>query len=91
VDAGPFQGPDDPGSGLEESERDFLAGAAISGMSDLVARYLDTEDPHEASAFRDILARGIELAGEQREDQANRTINALAKALDNKGATHRHG
>lgn len=90
MDAGPFEGTDD-GPGLEEHERDLLAGAAISGMDSLVERYMDTEDAQEAAVLREVLVRGIELDGERREDQANRIINALAKALDNKGQTHRHG
>lgn len=92
MDAGPFQGTDDPGSGLEEYERDLLAGAAISGMDALVDRYLITEDTHEAAVLRDVLERGIELDGDKREDQANRIINNLARALNDKGTpTHRHG
>jgi hypothetical protein len=91
VDAGPFQAGDDPGSGLEESERDLMAGAAISGMGDLVWRYVTTEDPNTAAALLDVLRRGIELDGERREDQATRIINALAHSLNKKGTTHRHG
>lgn len=59
-------------------------------MDGLVIRYLDTEDAHEAAVIRDVLERGIALDGEKREDQANRIINSLARALDNKG-THKHG
>jgi hypothetical protein len=90
VDAGPFQAGDEPGSGLEDHERDLLAGAAISGLGTLVNRYLDTEDSHEAAVIRDLMLRGIALDGERREDQANRIIGSLARALDNKG-THQHG
>lgn len=60
-------------------------------MDRLVERYMDTENTHEAAVLREVLVRGIELDGEKREDQANRIINSLAKALDNKGSTHRHG
>jgi hypothetical protein len=61
-------------------------------MDTLVDRYLDLEDTHERAVIRDVLVRGIALDGERREDLANRIINSLARALDNKGSgTHKHG
>jgi hypothetical protein len=88
VDAGPFQGPDG-GPGVEgpvdELEEAMMAGAAIAGMGALVVRYYSTESDTERSMLRGVMKRGIELAGEVREDLAVRIINQLGESMSKKG------
>lgn len=67
-----------------------MVGAAVSGMGPLVTRYYSTDDATERFMLRSIMERGIEIAGEVREDQAERIIAALDRAL-NKKSSHRHG
>lgn len=59
-----------------------MAGAAVANMGSLVQRYYRTENAVERGILRAIMIRGIDVAGEAREDQAIRTISALDRALD---------
>lgn len=69
-----------------------MAGAATAGMSDLVGRYIHSDDSTEVAVLRDIMARGIEIDGDRREDQAQRIIAELGRALDRGNKKqHRHG
>lgn len=69
-----------------------MSGAAISGMGALVLRYYTTDNAAEVALLRDVMSRGIELDGERREDQAQRIIAELGRALDRGNKRkHQHG
>jgi hypothetical protein len=91
VDAGPFQdgGDADGGVGEEIDHMSLMIGAAVAGLGDLVVRYYTTDSLAERTMLREIMLKGIDLAGEVREDQANRIIAALDRALNNKSRQRR--
>lgn len=62
-----------------------MAAAAAAGMDSLVVRYYRTKSDTERAILSDIIDKALEIAGEIREDQANRIIFALSQALDGKG------
>jgi hypothetical protein len=69
-----------------------MAGAAAAGMGALVVRYYQTDDAEEQRLLRNLMARGIEIDGDRREDQANRIVGALDAAFKRqKPSTARHG
>jgi glycerol dehydrogenase-like iron-containing ADH family enzyme len=67
----------------------LMIGAAVAGLGDLVVRYYTTDSLAERTMLREIMLKGIDLAGEVREDQANRIIAALDRALNNKSRQRR--
>jgi hypothetical protein len=68
-----------------------MSGAAVAGMDSLVTRYYLTRNNVERTMLREIMIRGIKLDGDRREDQANRIIMALDRALSKKRSVHQHG
>lgn len=67
-----------------------MAAAAAAGMDSLVLRYYSTADPSEVALLRDVIQRGIEIAGDIRQDLANRTIKELADSMKRKKSRHQH-
>jgi hypothetical protein len=59
----------------------MMAGAAAAGMGVLVVEYYRTDSATEAGLLREIMAKGIQVDGERRQDQAIRIINELARAM----------
>lgn len=58
-----------------------MAGASVANMGALVVAYYNTDDPTERDMLRIVMRRGIDIAGEAREDQAKRIIIELGNAM----------
>lgn len=56
-----------------------MAAAALCGMDPLL--FVRTEDDVELALLRKVAKAAIELSGKLRQDQADRTIGSLDKAL----------
>lgn len=61
-----------------------MSGAAVAGMGALVVQYYRTDDNTERDLLRSIMAKGIEFAGDTRDDLARRIILELDRAMSGK-------